>query len=74
MAIALLGQGDRRGVLCTFDLAIHDCEPQDIRFLLLLKLILVFESGNREEATTRAEHLATRANNDNDDEASSLYT
>ncbi|KAI6021268.1 hypothetical protein EDC04DRAFT_2901237 [Pisolithus marmoratus] len=38
MAIALLGQGDRRGVLCTFDLAIHDCEPQDIRFLLLLKV------------------------------------
>ncbi|KAI6044461.1 hypothetical protein EDC04DRAFT_2889916 [Pisolithus marmoratus] len=39
MAIVLLGRGDREGALCTFDLAIHDCEPRDIRFLLLLKVL-----------------------------------
>ncbi|KAI6043918.1 hypothetical protein EDC04DRAFT_2599781 [Pisolithus marmoratus] len=53
MAVALLGQGDLEGAICTFALAFHDCEPHDIRFLLLLKLILMFESGNKEEAITR---------------------
>ncbi|KAI6045482.1 hypothetical protein EDC04DRAFT_3137168 [Pisolithus marmoratus] len=72
MAVALLGQGDREGALCTFDLAFHDCDPHDIKFLLLLKLILVFESGNQEEAIMRVEYLATRANND--DDATYLYT
>ncbi|KAI6030215.1 hypothetical protein EDC04DRAFT_2924015 [Pisolithus marmoratus] len=74
MAVALLGEGDREGALCTFDLAFHDCEPCDNRFLLLLKLILVFESGNQEEAIKRAEHLANRAINENDDDATYLYT
>ncbi|KAI6010023.1 hypothetical protein EDC04DRAFT_818826 [Pisolithus marmoratus] len=73
-AVALLAQGDREDALCTFDLAFHDCDPRDIRFLLLLKSILVFESGNHEEAITRVERLATRANNDSDDEATYLYT
>lgn len=45
-AVALLTQGDREGALRIFDLAFHDCEPHDNRFLLLLKSILVFESGN----------------------------
>ncbi|KAI5984704.1 hypothetical protein EDC04DRAFT_3149940 [Pisolithus marmoratus] len=72
MAISLLGQGDREGALYTFDLAFHDCEPHDIRFLLLLKLILVFQSGNQEEAIMRVEYLAKRANNDGD--ATYLYT
>ncbi|KIO02168.1 hypothetical protein M404DRAFT_1002587 [Pisolithus tinctorius Marx 270] len=38
MAVALLAQGDREAALCTFDLAFHDCEPRDIRFLLLLRV------------------------------------
>ncbi|KAI6039931.1 hypothetical protein EDC04DRAFT_3089926 [Pisolithus marmoratus] len=38
----------------------HDCEPRDIRFLLLLKSILVFESGNQEEAIARVGYLAKR--------------
>ncbi|KIO01932.1 hypothetical protein M404DRAFT_717979 [Pisolithus tinctorius Marx 270] len=38
MAVALLGQGDREGALCAFDLAFHDCELHDNRFLLLLKV------------------------------------
>lgn len=38
MAVALLGQGDREGAQCTFDLAFHDCELYEIRFLLLLKV------------------------------------
>ncbi|KAI5981892.1 hypothetical protein F5J12DRAFT_916980 [Pisolithus orientalis] len=74
MAVALPGQGDRGGALRTFDPAFHDCEPRDNRFLLLLKSILVFESGNQEEAITRVEDLATRANNNSDDEATYLYT
>ncbi|KAI6045486.1 hypothetical protein EDC04DRAFT_2598785 [Pisolithus marmoratus] len=74
MAVALLGQGDQEGALRTFDLAFHDCEVQDNRFLLLLKSILVFESGNQEDAIIRVEHLVTRANNDHDDEAAYLHT
>ncbi|KIO04802.1 hypothetical protein M404DRAFT_540724 [Pisolithus tinctorius Marx 270] len=74
MAVALLAKGDREDALCTFDRAFHDCEPQDIRFLLLLKSILVFESGNKEEGIARAEYLSTTANGDNDDEATYLYT
>ncbi|KAI5984707.1 hypothetical protein EDC04DRAFT_3149942 [Pisolithus marmoratus] len=74
MAVALLGKGDRVGALCTFDLVFHDCEPRDNRFLLLLKLILVFESGDQEEALTRVEYLVTRAKNDDDDDATYLYT
>ncbi|KAI6143777.1 hypothetical protein BKA82DRAFT_4017477 [Pisolithus tinctorius] len=50
MAVALLGQGNREGALHMFDLAFHDCEPHNNRFLLLLKSILVFKSGNQEEA------------------------
>ncbi|KAI6011786.1 hypothetical protein EDC04DRAFT_3145675 [Pisolithus marmoratus] len=73
MAVALLVQGDQEGALRTFDLAFHDCELRGNRFLLLLKSILVFESGNREEAITRVEHLATRTNNDTDDDATYLY-
>ncbi|KAI6040395.1 hypothetical protein EDC04DRAFT_2996564 [Pisolithus marmoratus] len=74
MAVALLGQGDREGALCTFDLAFHDCEVHEHRFLLLLKSILVFESGNQEEAITRVGYLVLRANNDSDDSTSYLYT
>ncbi|KAI6030208.1 hypothetical protein EDC04DRAFT_3091788 [Pisolithus marmoratus] len=74
MAVVLLGEGDRGGALCAFDLAFHDCEPRDIRFLLLLKLILVFESGNQEEAIKRVEHLAERANSNSDDMATYLCT
>ncbi|KAI6040396.1 hypothetical protein EDC04DRAFT_1508499 [Pisolithus marmoratus] len=74
MAVALLGQGDREAALCTFDLAFHDCELRDNRYLLLLKSMLVFECGNQQEAITRVEHLAMRANNDNDDKATYLYT
>ncbi|KAI5982355.1 hypothetical protein EDC04DRAFT_3150893 [Pisolithus marmoratus] len=73
-AVTLLGQGDRGGALLTFDFAFHDCEPHNIRFLLLLKSILVFESGSQEEAIACTEHLATRAKNDNDDEATYLCT
>ncbi|KAI6038673.1 hypothetical protein EDC04DRAFT_1931148 [Pisolithus marmoratus] len=74
MAIALLGRGDRDGALCTFDLAIHDCELHDVRYLLLLKSILVSKSGNHEEAIKRVEHLAARTNNHNDDHSTYLYT
>ncbi|KAI5981867.1 hypothetical protein EDC04DRAFT_2916171 [Pisolithus marmoratus] len=74
MAVALLGEGNREGALCAFDLAFHDCELHDIRFLLLLKLILVFESGNQQEAITRMEYLATRADDGNDNDAIYLYT
>ncbi|KAI6040390.1 hypothetical protein EDC04DRAFT_2996523 [Pisolithus marmoratus] len=74
MAVALLGTGDRKGALCTFDLAFHDCEPHDIRLLLLLKLILVFESGDQEEAITHVDYLVERATNDNEDHVTYLYT
>ncbi|KAI6094590.1 hypothetical protein F5141DRAFT_1296170 [Pisolithus sp. B1] len=74
MAVALLGQGDRGGALCAFDLAFHDCELHDHRILLLLKSILVFESGNEEEAIMRVEHLAARVNNTKDGVATYLYT
>ncbi|KAI6045477.1 hypothetical protein EDC04DRAFT_60772 [Pisolithus marmoratus] len=74
MAVALLDKGNREGALCAFDLAFHDCELQDVRFLLLLKSILVFECGNQEEAITRVEYLTTRAIDDNDDEATYLYS
>ncbi|KAI6004545.1 hypothetical protein F5J12DRAFT_913670 [Pisolithus orientalis] len=74
MAIALLGQGDREGALRTFDFAFHNCELHDIRFLSLLKSILVFESGNQEDGITRAEDLVTAADNDDDDDATYLYT
>lgn len=47
MAVALLGLGDSDGALRTFDLAFHVCELHEIRFLLLLKAILVFESGHQ---------------------------
>ncbi|KAI6030214.1 hypothetical protein EDC04DRAFT_2898602 [Pisolithus marmoratus] len=73
MAVALLGQGDRESALCAFDLAFLDCEPHDNGYLLLLKSILVFESGNQEEAMKRVEHLARRAHDDNDDEGIYLY-
>ncbi|KIK14060.1 hypothetical protein PISMIDRAFT_364617 [Pisolithus microcarpus 441] len=73
MAIALLGEGDRESALCIFDLAFHDCELGDIRFILLLKSILVFESGNQEDAITCVELLTTRANDDNDTDAIYLY-
>ncbi|KAI6144246.1 hypothetical protein BKA82DRAFT_4515649 [Pisolithus tinctorius] len=74
MAVALLGQGDREGALWIFDFASHDCNLHDNRFLLLLKSILVFECGNQEEGIMRVEYLATRANNDNDDDATYLHT
>ncbi|KAI6012022.1 hypothetical protein EDC04DRAFT_2761991 [Pisolithus marmoratus] len=74
MAVALLGQGNREGALCGFDLAFHDCELHNNRLILLLKLILMFESGGQEEAISRIEHLVTRAKDDNDDEATYLYT
>lgn len=74
MAVALLGQGDREGALWTFDFASHDCELHDIKFLLLLKSILVFESGNQEEAITRAEHLTMRADHQNGDANAYLCT
>ncbi|KAI5986440.1 hypothetical protein F5J12DRAFT_898764 [Pisolithus orientalis] len=74
LAVALLGQGNREGALWAFDFASHDCDPYDIRFLILLKSILVFESGSQEEAIDRVEHLATRANNDNDDDTIYVYT
>ncbi|KIK11753.1 hypothetical protein PISMIDRAFT_690079 [Pisolithus microcarpus 441] len=73
MAVTLLGQGDREGALGIFDLAFHDCELDDIRLLLLLKLILVFESGNQEGAIKRIELLAARANDDHDNDATYLY-
>ncbi|KIK22826.1 hypothetical protein PISMIDRAFT_679840 [Pisolithus microcarpus 441] len=73
MAVTLLGQGDREGALGIFDLAFHDCELDDIRLLLLLKLILVFESGNQEGAIKRIELLAARANDDSDNDATYLY-
>ncbi|KIK22523.1 hypothetical protein PISMIDRAFT_680096 [Pisolithus microcarpus 441] len=72
MAVALLAQGNREAALCMFDLAFHDCEPHENRFLLLLKSILVFECGSQEEAITLVGHLATRTNND--DDAIYLYT
>ncbi|KAI6030210.1 hypothetical protein EDC04DRAFT_3142610 [Pisolithus marmoratus] len=71
MAVVLLGQGDREGALCTFDRAFHDCEPRNIRYLLLLKSILVFESGNQGEAIMRVEHLATRTD---DNDSTYLYS
>lgn len=64
----LLGQGDREGALSAFDPAFHDYEPD---FLLLMKLIPVFKSGNQDEATMRVEHIAARTNNN---EATYLYT
>ncbi|KAI5983680.1 hypothetical protein EDC04DRAFT_2616091 [Pisolithus marmoratus] len=74
MAVALLGQGDREGALCAFDLTFLDCGLHDIGFLLLLKSILVFESGTQEEAITRVEYLSKRAKNNDDDEATYLCT
>ncbi|KIK21827.1 hypothetical protein PISMIDRAFT_11981 [Pisolithus microcarpus 441] len=74
MAVALLGQGDREGALRIFDFAFHDCERDDIRFILLLKSILVFESGNQEDAIIRLELLATRADDGNDNDTTYLYT
>ncbi|KAI6041650.1 hypothetical protein EDC04DRAFT_3089035 [Pisolithus marmoratus] len=74
MAIVLLGQSDPEGALHAFDLAFHDCAPHDIRFLLLLKSILVFESGSQDKAITRVEYLAARAIDDHDDEAAYLYS
>ncbi|KAI6041639.1 quinon protein alcohol dehydrogenase-like superfamily [Pisolithus marmoratus] len=74
MAMALLSQGDREGALCTFDHSFHNCEPRDIRFLLLLKSILVFESGNQEEVIACVEYLAKRADNDDDEGTTYLYT
>ncbi|KAI5993442.1 hypothetical protein EDD15DRAFT_2437983 [Pisolithus albus] len=73
MAVTLLGQGDRERALRVFDLAFHDCELDDNRFLLLLKSILMFESGNQEEAIERIELLAARANDDRDNDATYLY-
>ncbi|KAI6041630.1 hypothetical protein EDC04DRAFT_1224335 [Pisolithus marmoratus] len=74
MAVALLGQGDRESALSTFDLAFHDCEPHDNKFLLLLKSILLFESGDQEDAIARVERLATRADGDKNAAATYLYT
>ncbi|KAI6115213.1 hypothetical protein EDD16DRAFT_1075436 [Pisolithus croceorrhizus] len=74
MAVALLGQDDGEGALRIFDLAFHDCELDEIRPLLLLKSILIFECGNQEDAIKRVELLATRANDDNDDDSIYLYT
>ncbi|KAI5993767.1 hypothetical protein F5J12DRAFT_962910 [Pisolithus orientalis] len=71
MAVALLGQGNREGALCTFALAFHDCELHDIRFLLLLKFVLLFESGHQAEVITRVNHLVARAS---DDDTIYLYT
>ncbi|KAI5981467.1 hypothetical protein EDC04DRAFT_2617373 [Pisolithus marmoratus] len=73
-AVVLLGEGDRAGVLHTFDLAFHDCELHDIRFLLLLKSILVFESGHQEESIMCVEDLATRTDNADKDDTTYLYT
>lgn len=74
MAIVLLGQGDRESALLVFDLAFHDCESRNNRFLLLLRSILVFESENPEDAITFVELLATRANDDNDDDTAYICT
>ncbi|KIK14694.1 hypothetical protein PISMIDRAFT_17106 [Pisolithus microcarpus 441] len=57
MAVAQLAQGDREEALRVFDLAFHVCEPCDNKLLLLLKSILVFESGYKEDAITRVDHL-----------------
>ncbi|KAI6009516.1 hypothetical protein F5J12DRAFT_40996 [Pisolithus orientalis] len=75
MAVVLLAQGDREGALWTFDFATHDCALHDNRLLLLLKSILVFESGNQEEAIVRVGYLTARANNNYDDDgAAYIYT
>ncbi|KAI5982354.1 hypothetical protein EDC04DRAFT_1833915 [Pisolithus marmoratus] len=74
MAVALLGESDRDGALCTFDLAFLDCDPHDIKFNLLLKSILMFECGMQKEVITRVEYLATRASNGNDDDVTYPYT
>ncbi|KAI6156844.1 hypothetical protein BKA82DRAFT_4345875 [Pisolithus tinctorius] len=74
MAVVLLAQGDREGALCTFDFAFHDCELHDHGIILLLKSILMFESGNQEEGVMRVERLATIAGEDNDDIGTYLYT
>ncbi|KIO02162.1 hypothetical protein M404DRAFT_960973 [Pisolithus tinctorius Marx 270] len=74
MAFALLAQGNRERALCIFDLAFHDCELHEHNILLLLKSILVFESGNQEEGVMRAEHLATIADEVNDHKSTYLYT
>ncbi|KIK17942.1 hypothetical protein PISMIDRAFT_684762 [Pisolithus microcarpus 441] len=73
MAVTLLGQGDREGALRIFNLAFHDCELDDIRLLLLLKVILVFESGNQEDAIKCVELFAAKAKDDSDNNATYLY-
>ncbi|KIK12438.1 hypothetical protein PISMIDRAFT_689482 [Pisolithus microcarpus 441] len=73
MAVTLLVQGDREGALRIFNLAFHDCELDDIRLLLLLKVILVFESGNQDDAIKCVELFAARANDDSDNDATYLY-
>ncbi|KIK12121.1 hypothetical protein PISMIDRAFT_689780 [Pisolithus microcarpus 441] len=73
MAVVLLGKGDREGALRIFDLAFHDCKPDDNKLLLLLRSILMFESGNQEDAIKRVELLATKANDDGDNDATHLY-
>ncbi|KAF8431021.1 hypothetical protein L210DRAFT_864691, partial [Boletus edulis BED1] len=61
-AVALLGQGEKSRALQTLDLAFLDCDANETTFLLLIKSVLLFIFGEREDAITRIKNLIAVGN------------
>ncbi|KAH0825664.1 hypothetical protein J3R83DRAFT_11721 [Lanmaoa asiatica] len=56
-AVALVGRGEHELAFETFDLVFRDCSADETRFLLLIKAILLFVAGKRENAIARVKDL-----------------
>ncbi|KAF8547809.1 WD40 repeat-like protein [Imleria badia] len=65
-AISLVGKGKKEAATRRIDLVFCDCDPEECEseFLLLIKAILLFEAGKRDEAILRVQDLISRVDND----------
>ncbi|KAF8124581.1 hypothetical protein EV363DRAFT_707046 [Boletus edulis] len=61
MALALVGQGQRKHALRAVDLAFRDCRSDENSYLLLIKAILSFVCGRRKDAILRVQDLMSNA-------------
>ncbi|KAG8217048.1 hypothetical protein J3R82DRAFT_5039 [Butyriboletus roseoflavus] len=56
-AVALVGQGQHEPAFKAFDIVFCNCGAGETRFLLLIRAILLFVSGKRENAIARVNDL-----------------
>ncbi|KAH0836360.1 hypothetical protein J3R83DRAFT_7913 [Lanmaoa asiatica] len=68
-AIARVGQGESQAGIRTFDLAFMHCSLKEIAFLLLIRSVILFEIGERDDAMGRVHDLIEKV-----DDKSIFYT